>query len=129
MAALEKENIDLVVLARYGQIFTKNFVEKFANRIINIHHSFLPAFAGSNPYAQAWEKGVKIIGATSHYVIEDLDAGPIIEQDIVRITHRSCLNDLKREGQELERIVLSRAVRWHCQRKILVYNNKTVLFD
>jgi formyltetrahydrofolate deformylase len=129
LALLEKENIDLIVLARYGQIFTKEFVEKFPNRIINIHHSFLPAFAGSDPYAQAWRKGVKIIGATSHYVIEKLDAGPIIEQDIVRVTHRSCLSDLKREGQELERIVLSRAVRWHLERKILVYNNKTVLFD
>ncbi len=126
---LKKENIDVIALTRYGQIFTDNFIKEFPNRIINIHHSFLPAFAGSNPYAQAWEKGVKIIGATSHYVIKELDAGPIIEQDIVRITHRSCLADLKREGQELERIVLGRAIRWHLERKILVYNNKTVLFD
>jgi formyltetrahydrofolate deformylase len=126
---LKKENIDVVALTRYGQIFTGDFIKEFPNRIINIHHSFLPAFAGSDPYAQAWKKGVKIIGATSHYVIEKLDAGPIIEQDIVRITHRSSLPDLKREGQELERIVLGRAIRWHLERKILVYDNKTVLFD
>jgi formyltetrahydrofolate deformylase len=126
---LKKEDIDVIALARYGQIFTGDFIKEFPNRIINIHHSFLPAFAGGDPYAQAWKKGVKIIGATSHYVIEKLDAGPIIEQDIVRITHRSSLPDLKREGQELERVVLGRAIRWHLERKILVYDNKTVLFD
>lgn len=126
---LKKENIELLVLARYGQIFSESFVKEFPNRIINIHHSFLPAFSGANPYAQAWQRGVKIIGATSHYVTKDLDAGPIIEQDTVRITHRNSLADLKREGQELERLVLSRAVRWHLERKILVYANKTVLFD
>ncbi|MBN3041207.1 MAG: formyltetrahydrofolate deformylase [Candidatus Omnitrophica bacterium] len=126
---LKQENIDLIVLARYHQIFTKDFVLEFPNKIINIHHSFLPAFAGSDPYSQAWDRGVKIIGATSHYVIDELDAGPIIEQDTVRITHRNSLIDLKREGQELERIVLSRAVRWHLERKILVYENKTVVFD
>jgi len=119
----------LVVLARYMQIFTEQFVNAFPNRIINIHHSFLPAFVGSDPYSQAWKKGVKIIGATSHYVIEKLDAGPIIEQDTVRINHRYTLSDLKRDGQDLERVVLSRAVRWHLERKILVYENKTFVFD
>jgi len=126
---LKAAGVELIVLARYGQIFTKQFVNEFPNQIINIHHSFLPAFAGSDPYNQAWSRGVKIIGATSHYVIEELDAGPIIEQDTVRVTHRSSLNDLKREGQELERSVLSRAVRWHLERKVLVYGNKTVVFD
>ena len=126
---LKKEKIELVVLARYMQIFTEQFVNAFPNRIINIHHSFLPAFVGSDPYSQAWKKGVKIIGATSHYVIEKLDAGPIIEQDTVRINHRYTLSDLKRDGQDLERVVLSRAVRWHLERKILVYENKTFVFD
>lgn len=126
---LRNENIELLVLARYGQIFSENFVKEFPNRIINIHHSFLPAFSGADPYAQAWQRGVKIIGATSHYVTKELDAGPIIEQDTVRITHRNSLADLKREGEELERVVLSRAVRWHLERKILVYANKTVIFD
>ena len=126
---LKKENIELVVLARYMQILTKQFVDKFPNKIINIHHSFLPAFAGKDPYKKAYTKGVKIIGATSHYVTEKLDSGPIIEQDIVRVNHRYSLEDLKKEGQDLERIVLSRAVRWHLERKILVYNNKTVVFD
>jgi formyltetrahydrofolate deformylase len=104
-------------------------VDTFPNRIINIHHSFLPAFIGRNPYEQAYRRGVKIIGATSHYVTRELDAGPIIEQDTVRVSHRNSLRDLKREGQDLERTVLSRAVRWHLERKILVYNNKTVVFD
>jgi formyltetrahydrofolate deformylase len=126
---LKKNKIELIVLARYTQIFTKEFVRKFPNRIINIHHSFLPAFVGANPYKKASKRGVKIIGATSHYVTKELDAGPIIEQDISRVSHRNCLADLKREGQDLERIVLSRAVRWHLERKILVYNNKTVVFD
>lgn len=126
---LKQENIELIVLARYMQIFTKEFVEQFTSRIINIHHSFLPAFAGSSPYEQAYRRGVKIIGATSHYVTSQLDAGPIIEQDTVRVSHRDTLKDLKREGQDLEKVVLSRAVRWHLERKILVYNNKTVIFD
>ncbi len=126
---LEKEKISLIVLARYTQIFTPQLVKKFSNRMINIHHSFLPAFAGAKPYHQAYGRGVKIIGATSHYVTEKLDAGPIIEQDIVRVSHRHSLEDLKREGQDLERVVLSRAVRLHLERKILVYNNKTVVFD
>lgn len=126
---LKAENIDLVVLARYGQIFTKEFVKEFPNRIINIHHSFLPAFVGKSPYEQAYSRGVKIIGATSHYVTEELDAGPIIDQDTVRVSHRDSLGDLKRKGQDLEKIVLSRAVRWHLERKILAYHNKTVVFD
>ncbi|MFA5060501.1 MAG: formyltetrahydrofolate deformylase [Candidatus Omnitrophota bacterium] len=126
---LKKERIDCIVLARYGQIFTKYFVNQYRNRIINIHHSFLPAFAGKSPYAQAYQKGVKIIGATSHYVTEKLDEGPIIEQDTVRVSHRDALNDLVLKGQDLERGVLSRALRWHLEHKILVYNNKTVIFD
>jgi formyltetrahydrofolate deformylase len=126
---LIKEKIDLIVLARYGQILTRKFLDKFPSRIINIHHSFLPAFVGENPYGQAYRRGVKIIGATSHYVTEELDAGPIIEQDTVRINHRDTIGDLKIKGQDLEKIVLSRAVRWHLERKILVYNNKTVVFD
>jgi len=126
---LIKEKIDLIVLARYGQILSKRFLDKFPSRIINIHHSFLPAFAGENPYGQAYRRGVKIIGATSHYVTEELDAGPIIEQDTARINHRDTIGDLKIKGQDLEKIVLSRAVRWHLERKILVYNNKTVVFD
>jgi len=108
---------------------TKEFVDHFPNRIINIHHSFLPAFIGSDPYRQAYERGVKIIGATSHYVTESLDAGPIIEQNTAQISHRDSVEDLKRKGQELEKVVLSQALRWHLQRKILVYNNKTVIFD
>lgn len=129
ISLLKKEKINLVVLARYAQILTPKFLENFHNQIINIHHSFLPAFVGENPYGQAYRRGVKIIGATSHYVTEELDAGPIIEQDTVRISHRDTLNDLKIKGQDLEKIVLSRAVRWHLERKILVYNNKTVVFD
>ena len=129
IALLKKENIDTVVLARYTQILTKQFVAEFPNKIINIHHSFLPAFIGNNPYQQAYKRGVKIIGATSHYVTENLDAGPIIEQDTARISHRDSVEDLKRKGQELERVVLSRALRWHLERKILIYNNKTVVFD
>ncbi|MCF7907656.1 MAG: formyltetrahydrofolate deformylase [Candidatus Omnitrophica bacterium] len=129
LTLLAKEKVDFLVLARYGQIFTKEFVENFPSRIINIHHSFLPAFIGSDPYRQAYSRGVKIIGATSHYVTEALDAGPIIDQDITRVSHRDCLEDLKREGQDLERTVLSRAVRWHLEHKILVYANKTVVFD
>jgi len=129
IALLKKENIELIVLARYDRILSEQFVNEFPNQIINIHHSFLPAFVGRNPYKQAYERGVKIIGATSHYVTEELDAGPIIEQDVVRVTHRDSLEDLKRKGEDLEKIVLSRAVKWHLERKILVYNNKTVIFD
>ena len=126
---LKNEKIDLVILARYHQILTKQFVEQFSMQIINIHHSFLPAFAGSNPYLQAYQKGVKVIGATSHYVTEVLDEGPIIAQDTVAVSHRDSLDDLKRKGEDLEKVVLSRAVRWHLERKILCYGNKTVVFD
>lgn len=129
MELLSKEKIDLIILARYHQILSPAFVKAFPNKIINIHHSFLPAFAGKNPYLQAYEKGVKIIGATSHYVTEELDGGPIIEQDTARISHRNSLEDLVRHGEDLERVVLSRAVRWHLERKILCYGNKTVVFD
>jgi formyltetrahydrofolate deformylase len=126
---LKRHNIDLIVLARYHQVLTPDFVNIFPHRIINIHHSFLPAFAGKSPYAQAYQKGVKIIGATSHYVTAELDAGPIIEQDTVRISHRDALKDLVRKGEDLEKAVVSRAVRWHLERKILCYGNKTVIFD
>lgn len=126
---LKEAKIDLIVLARYHQILTSQFVREFENRIINIHHSFLPAFAGKSPYAQAYRKGVKIIGATSHYVTEQLDEGPIIEQDTVRTSHRDSLADVMRNGQDLEKAVLSRALRWHLEKKILCYGNKTVVFD
>jgi len=126
---LKSRGIDLVILARYHQILTKQFVDRFPLQIINIHHSFLPAFAGSNPYLQAYQKGVKVIGATSHYVTEGLDEGPIIAQDTVGVSHRDSLEDLKRKGEDLEKLVLSRAVRWHLERKILCYGNKTVVFD
>ncbi|HQP10194.1 MAG TPA: formyltetrahydrofolate deformylase [Candidatus Omnitrophota bacterium] len=126
---LKEVKADLIVLARYHQILTKDFIREFPNRIINIHHSFLPAFAGKNPYLQAYEKGVKIIGATSHYVTEELDGGPIIEQDTVRISHRDALTDLMRKGEDLEKAVLSRALRLALQKKILNYGNKTVVFD
>ena len=129
IAILKKERIDLIILARYHQILTAKFLAAFPNRIINIHHSFLPAFPGKNPYARAYQKGVKIIGATSHYVTEELDEGPIIEQDTVRISHRDSLQDLIRKGQDLEKAVLFRAARWHLERKILCYANKTVVFD
>lgn len=126
---LKRENIELIILARYHQILTSSFVEAYKNRIINIHHSFLPAFAGKNPYLQAYEKGVKVIGATSHFVTEGLDEGPIIDQDTVRISHRDGLNDLVRKGEDLEKVVLSKAVRWYLERKILCFGNKTVVFD
>ena len=126
---LEQENIELIVLARYHQILSPRFAKRFKNRIINIHHSFLPAFAGKSPYDQAYRKGVKIIGATSHFVVARLDEGPIIEQDTTRISHRDSVRDLKRKGQDLEKIVLSRGVRWYLERKILTYGHKTVVFD
>lgn len=129
LGILREENIDLVILARYHQIFTPEFVDAFKSRIINIHHSFLPAFAGKDPYAQAYEKGVKIIGATSHYVTPDLDQGPIIDQDTIRVSHRDALDDLKRKGEDLEKLVLSRSVRLALEHKILAYGNKTVVFD
>jgi len=129
LGLLQQEKIDLIVLARYTQIFTKSFVSHFPNKIINIHHSFLPAFPGKKPYHRAFDKGVKIIGATSHYVIEELDCGPIIEQNTVRTSHRDSLNDLIQKGKDLEKSVFNKAVKLHLQRKILVYNNKTVIFD
>ncbi|OGX34357.1 MAG: formyltetrahydrofolate deformylase [Omnitrophica WOR_2 bacterium RIFCSPHIGHO2_02_FULL_52_10] len=129
MELLKKNGIDLLVLARYHQIFTEPFVTAFEHRIVNIHHSFLPAFAGKNPYLQAFKKGVKIIGATSHFVTPALDEGPIIEQDTVRVSHRDSLDDLVRKGEDLEKVVLSRAVRLALEKKILSYGNKTVIFD
>jgi formyltetrahydrofolate deformylase len=126
---LKQYNIDFVVLARYMQVLSDQFVANFPNRIINIHHSFLPAFAGAKPYHAAHERGVKIIGATSHYVTTDLDAGPIIAQNVVRISHIDTVESLIRKGRDLEKIVLSEAVYMHLQRKILVYNNRTVVFN
>jgi formyltetrahydrofolate deformylase len=119
---------DFMVLARYMQILSNDFVNKYPQRIINIHHSFLPAFVGARPYHQAFERGVKLIGATSHYVTEVLDDGPIIEQDVVRVSHRDTVEDLIRKGRDLEKVVLSRAVRWHVENRVLVYGNKTVVF-
>ena len=125
---LEAERVDTVVLARYMQILSGGFVRRFPSRIINIHHSFLPAFPGAKPYHSAHARGVKIIGATAHYVTERLDEGPIIEQDVVRVSHKQTVGDLVRQGQDLEKVVLARAVRWHVERRILVYHNKTVVF-
>ena len=124
---LKKYGIDLVILAKYMQILSSDLIEKFTS-IINIHHSFLPAFVGAKPYHQAYSRGVKIIGATAHYVTADLDAGPIIEQDVVRISHRDTVRDLIRKGKDLEKIVLARAVRLHLQHRVLVYANRTVVF-
>lgn len=126
---LAKYNIDSIVLARYMQICSNRIVNKFTNRIINIHHSFLPAFPGAKPYHSAFDRGVKIIGATSHYVTEELDSGPIIEQDIVRVSHENQVTDFINKGQDLERVVLVRALKLHCERKIMVYNNKTIVFN
>jgi len=126
---LDSLNVDLIILARYLQVLTEDFIARFPNRIVNIHHSFLPAFVGASPYARAFERGVKLIGATAHYVSPVIDAGPIIEQDVVRVTHRDTLADLIRKGRDLERIVLARAVRLHLERRILSYANKTVVFD
>ncbi|MHC5613367.1 MAG: formyltetrahydrofolate deformylase [Nostoc sp.] len=125
---LRQYKIDLVVLAKYMQIVSANFITQFP-QIINIHHSFLPAFIGANPYHRAFERGVKIIGATAHYATADLDAGPIIEQDVVRVSHRDEVDDLVRKGKDLERVVLARAVRSHLQNRVLVYGNRTVVFE
>ncbi|MHC5855631.1 formyltetrahydrofolate deformylase [Nostoc sp.] len=125
---LRQYKIDLVVLAKYMQIVSADFISQFP-QIINIHHSFLPAFIGANPYHRAFERGVKIIGATAHYATADLDAGPIIEQDVVRVSHRDEVDDLVRKGKDLERIVLARAVRSHLQNRVLVYGNRTVVFE
>jgi formyltetrahydrofolate deformylase len=129
LALLEQQAVDFIVLARYMQILSPEFVNAYRNRIINIHHSFLPAFVGAKPYHQAFTRGVKLIGATSHYVTEVLDDGPIIEQDVIRISHRDSLDDLLQKGRDLEKVVLSRAVRWHIENRILLYGNKTVVFD
>jgi formyltetrahydrofolate deformylase len=126
---LDRHGIDLVVLARYMQILSPTFVSRYPASIINVHHSFLPAFIGAKPYHAAYARGVKLIGASSHYVTEVLDDGPIIEQDVARISHRDQVEDLVARGRDLERIVLSRAVRWHLDRRILCYGNKTVVFD
>jgi formyltetrahydrofolate deformylase len=129
LASLAEREIELVVLARYMQILSPAFVERYPAQIINVHHSFLPAFTGAKPYHAAHARGVKLIGATSHYVTEILDDGPIIEQDVARISHRDQVEDLVARGRDLERVVLSRAVRWHLDRRILCYGNKTVVFD
>jgi formyltetrahydrofolate deformylase len=128
LALLAEHDIDFVVLARYMQIVTDDFVGHYPQRIINIHHSFLPAFVGAKPYHQAYARGVKIIGATSHYVTAALDAGPIIEQDVTRVTHKDSVKDMVRKGKDLEKSVLSRAIWYHLQNRILIYNNKTVVF-
>jgi len=129
LALLAEHRIDTIVLARYMQILSANFIDHYPHQIINIHHSFLPAFPGAKPYHSAHKRGVKIIGATSHYVTTELDAGPIIEQDIVRIRHNDHVEDLKRKGQDNEKIVLSRAIRHHLQNEVLVYKNRCIVFD
>src|SRR5215470_4899694 len=129
IALVRQHKADFIVLARYMQVLSPQFVGMFPSGIINIHHSFLPAFVGAKPYHQAFQRGVKLIGATSHYVTEVLDDGPIIEQDVVRISHRDSVEDLIQKGRDLEKVVLSRAVRWHIENRVLLYGNKTVVFD
>jgi formyltetrahydrofolate deformylase len=129
LEALKHHRVDLVVMARYMQILSAEFLEQVGCPVINIHHSFLPAFIGANPYRQAYERGVKIIGATAHYATQDLDEGPIIEQDVIRVGHRDTVEDLARKGRDLEEIVLARAVIVHVERRVLVYGRKTVVFD
>jgi formyltetrahydrofolate deformylase len=129
LEVMRQEGIGLVVLARYMQVLSADFVQHYPRRIINVHHSFLPAFSGAKPYHAAHDRGVKLIGATSHYVTEVLDDGPIIEQDVVRVSHRDRVSDMIRQGRDVERVVLSRAVRWHLEHRILAYSNKTVIFD
>lgn len=126
---LKENNIDFIVLARYMQIISDDFITHFPNNIINIHHSFLPAFIGAKPYHQAFQRGVKIIGATSHYVTKDLDAGPIIAQDVTKITHKESIKELVTKGKDLEKLVLSKGIALHLQHKILPYNNKTIIFN
>lgn len=126
---LAKLGADLVVLARYMQVLSADFLQRFGGPVINIHHSFLPAFAGGRPYHQAHARGVKLIGATAHYATRDLDEGPIIHQDVARVTHRHGVDDLVRRGRDLEKMVLAQAVRWHLESRVLVYGNKTVVFD
>ncbi|MFC7392828.1 formyltetrahydrofolate deformylase [Scopulibacillus cellulosilyticus] len=125
---LDKYKVDTIILARYMQIIPPQMIESYKNQIINIHHSFLPAFVGGKPYDQAYERGVKIIGATAHYVTEELDQGPIIEQDVQRVDHRHQVNDLKRIGRDVERMVLARSVQWHLHDQVLVHGNKTIVF-
>lgn len=129
LEVLKDYDIDCIVLARYMQILSRDFVCHYPNRIINIHHSFLPAFKGAKPYHQAYQHGVKIIGATSHYVTEHLDQGPIIEQDVIRVSHKDSIDDIIRKGKDIEKLVLSRAVKKHLEHKVLVYANKTIVFD
>lgn len=129
IALMKENNIDLIVLARYMQVLTPEFIQEYQNKIINIHHSFLPGFIGGNPYRQAYERGVKIIGATSHYVTEELDEGPIIEQDIMRITHKDTIKDLIRKGRDLERTVLARALLYKAEHRILVDGKRTIVFN
>jgi formyltetrahydrofolate deformylase len=126
---VEENRVDLVVLARYMQVLTPFLVQKYPNRIINIHHSFLPAFVGGRPYHQAYERGVKMIGATSHYVTEDLDQGPIIAQDVTQVSHRDGVEDLIRKGRDLERLVLARAVRAHLEDRILTFGRRTIVLE
>src|SRR5262249_16786399 len=126
---LRKDEVDLIVLARYMQVLSSDFIRHYPQRIINIHHSFLPAFVGANPHHQAYKRGVKLMGATAHYVTEVLDDGPIIEQGVARISHKDALEDLVEKGRDLEKVVLSRAVRWHIENRILLYDNKTVIFE
>ena len=129
LSLLKAQGVELVVMARYMQILSSNFLAQVGCPVINIHHSFLPAFIGANPYRQAYERGVKIIGATAHYATEDLDEGPIIEQDVIRVGHRDTVDDLVRKGRDLEEVVLARAVRRHIEHRVLVYGRKTVVFD
>ncbi len=126
---LQKHGVDFIVLARYMQVLSGGFVSRYSDRIINIHHSFLPAFHGAKPYHRAFDRGVKLIGATAHYVTDILDEGPIVEQDVIRVSHRDALEDLIQKGRDLEKIVLSRAVRWHLENRVLVHGSKTVVFD
>jgi formyltetrahydrofolate deformylase len=126
---MQENRIDLIVLARYMQVLSSDFIQRYPQRIINIHHSFLPAFVGAKPHLQAYRRGVKLLGATAHYVTEALDDGPIIEQGVQRISHRDTLDDLVAKGRDVEKVVLSRAVRWHIENKILLFGNKTVIFD
>ncbi|HEY6289204.1 MAG TPA: formyltetrahydrofolate deformylase, partial [Nitrospiraceae bacterium] len=129
LSLLKDHRVELVVMARYMQILSASFLSQVGCPVINIHHSFLPAFMGANPYRQAYDRGVKIIGATAHYATDDLDEGPIIEQDVIRVGHRDTVDDLVRKGRDLEEIVLARAVRRHVERRVLVYGGKTVVFD
>jgi formyltetrahydrofolate deformylase len=126
---LRENQVELVILARYMQILSTEFVRQYPQQVINIHHSFLPPFIGAKPHHQAFERGVKVIGATAHYAADALDEGPIIEQDVARISHRDTLEELVKKGRDLEKVVLSRAVRWHIENRILLYGNKTVIFE